>query len=88
MPSDKGPWEPEEIKAEEALPELREMRVRYAIPESQRLCVGYSGGCDGDLEGTAHEATCPAYTRDRELRPHLYADDSSVVADSSNKGSH
>ncbi len=77
MACDKEPVQA--LDAESANRELQTLRTRYAIPENQRLCVGYNGGCDGDLEGTAHEPTCPAFARDRELRPHLYEPSYSVV---------
>lgn len=31
--------------------------AKEAIPQ----CVGYEGGCDGDLAGDSHEPTCPCY---------------------------
>lgn len=52
--------------------ELATLKARYAFHENQRLCDGYDGKCDGDLEGTAHEETCPARAKDLALRPHLY----------------
>lgn len=52
--------------------ELATLKARYAFHENQRLCDGYDGKCDGDLDGMAHEHTCPARTQDLILRPHLY----------------
>jgi len=49
------------------------LAARYAFHENQRLCIGFNGGCDGDLEGTEHDENCPARSKDLELRPHLYA---------------
>lgn len=59
--------------------ELARYEKEYAWHENQRLCVGYSDSaeteCCGDLEGTAHEAHCPAQAKDEILRPHLYKSD-------------
>ena len=49
-----------------------ELSDRYELHENQRLCLGYSGGCDGNLEGLPHERKCPARIQDLVLRPHLY----------------
>lgn len=52
--------------------ELARMREKYAHQENQELCLGFDGGCDGDLTATPHEENCPAYAKDKELNPHLY----------------
>jgi hypothetical protein len=56
----------------EAQAKLAALETRYASDENQRLCVGYLGGCDGDLESMPHIKECPSYTRDIELNPHRY----------------
>lgn len=55
-----------------ALLELAEYRQRYGWQENQRLCIGFNGGCDGDLEGIAHNSNCPSYAVDKKNRPYLY----------------
>lgn len=35
-------------------------------------CIGYYGGCDGDLCATPHEENCPMYAEDKKARPYLY----------------
>jgi len=45
----------------------------YAVQKNEALCLGYEGGCDGDLEAEPHEEHCPARAKDMELNPHLYA---------------
>lgn len=52
--------------------ELIYFRRRYAFRENQRLCLGYGGGCDGELVNTEHYEGCPARAADLKLRPHLY----------------
>jgi hypothetical protein len=52
--------------------QVKRLTARYAIPENTLLCVGFDGGCDGDLEGSPHELFCPARAEDIKLRPHLY----------------
>jgi len=52
--------------------QLDTLLARYAFQENQRLCVGYGGGCDGDLEAIEHNEGCPAREHDLTLRPHLY----------------
>lgn len=44
-----------------------------SVFENQKLCVGYAGGCDGDLTAMAHDDFCPARANDVILRPHLYS---------------
>jgi hypothetical protein len=46
--------------------------ARYAFSENQRLCIGYRGGCDGDLADIEHDYCCAARVLDVTLRPHLY----------------
>ena len=52
--------------------ELSALREKYAFEENQELCIGFDGGCDGDLVATPHNDNCPAQARDRVLNPHLY----------------
>lgn len=61
-----------EYEVAEALHELLVLRARYAIPENNRLCLGYADGRDGNLTATPHEAECPARDKDLTLRPYLY----------------
>jgi hypothetical protein len=61
--------------------QLAELRKRYAFFENQRLCKGYVGGCDGDLEATEHDENCPARPLDLTLRPHLYVPTDPVPTD-------
>lgn len=53
--------------------EISLLQERYAHEENQRMCLGYLGGCSGDLYEEPHSPKCPAYRKDRELNPHLYA---------------
>jgi hypothetical protein len=34
------------------------------------ICLGFEGGCDGDLEGEPHIEACPCYVRASSSRPH------------------
>jgi hypothetical protein len=52
--------------------DLSALRGKYAFEENQELCIGFDGGCDGDLVATPHNDNCPAQARDRVLNPHLY----------------
>lgn len=62
-----------EDELEKAQATLEQMQERYAIPENQALCIGYAGGCDGDLVAAEHNDNCPAKAKDVELRSYLYA---------------
>ena len=48
------------------------LKSKYAFSENQELCIGFSGGCDGDLDDIEHDEGCPAQLEDIKLRPHLY----------------
>jgi hypothetical protein len=68
--------------------EIETLKGRYAFDENQRLCVGYAGGCDGDLEATEHEENCPARKLDTGLRPHIYAPPSPAPEASHSEDGH
>lgn len=53
--------------------QLAALQERYKFEENQRLCVGFNGGCDGDLVASPHNELCPAREKDLLLNPHLYA---------------
>src|ERR1700677_2375461 len=75
---------PAELHAHTARVEALE--TKYAFAENQGLCIGYAGGCDGDLEATRHEEDCPARAKDMELRPYLYPPASRVAPDGEHGG--
>jgi hypothetical protein len=52
---------------------IAELEQRYAYQENQLLCLGYEGGCDGDLTALPHNDDCPAKVMDLKQNPHLYA---------------
>ena len=47
---------------------LAELHEDFKAADQLPGCVGYDGGCDGDLVGESHEASCPQPERTRRRR--------------------